>query len=202
MVNYLASWGPVSLSRRTLLYGVSDKNALVQLGLAQSGRDGERNSSTIISSLAKSGVNWVKYSVSDIRMTATPFYLNHLTLLSAREDVIEFRRRWEPQEIQSSGSQLVTNFAERRLRQIHMPEIPLLFFFFFQSPFAHLRRAPNSFVMSFCLTARPSIRIFSAGLPLNGLLWDLIFETSIKICLERRNLVKIRQKCWTLCVKT
>jgi hypothetical protein len=53
--------------------------------------------------------------------------------------------------------------------------------------FAKLRRATINFVMSVCPHRR-------ARLPINGILWDLIFDTVSNICRENSSFIKIRQK--------
>lgn len=42
----------------------------------------------------------------------------------------------------------------------------------------------------------------STKLPLDGFLWNLALGTSIKICQDSTNLVKIGQKCQTFDMKT
>ena len=55
----------------------------------------------------------------------------------------------------------------------------------FLGPFAKLRKATISFVMSVCPHG-------TTRLPLNGFCWNLIFETSSKICRENSDFTKIR----------
>ena len=56
--------------------------------------------------------------------------------------------------------------------------------------FANLRKATVSLVMAVCPHA-------TTRLPMDGFLWNLIFNTSSKICRENSNFIKIRQKYFT-----
>jgi hypothetical protein len=133
-------------------------------------------------------------------MTATSFNLNHMTRLSARGDVIELRRH----ESYVTYSRLAPNQSPTLLKDDCDKYVHQEFHSFFLSAFEHLRKAPNSFVKSVCLSNRPSVCPSCYLLAFNSTDFreNLILETSINICLERRNLVQIRQKYRALCVKT
>ena len=61
----------------------------------------------------------------------------------------------------------------------------------FLGAFAKLRKATISFVMSVCLSVRPH---GTTRLPLDGFLWNLIFEDFSKICRENSSFIKIGQE--------
>jgi hypothetical protein len=61
--------------------------------------------------------------------------------------------------------------------------------------FRTVARVPIIFVMSSFLPACPHV---STGLPLDGVSWNLILETSLKTCRENPSSFKIGQICWVL----
>jgi hypothetical protein len=63
---------------------------------------------------------------------------------------------------------------------------------FFLGAFAKLRKAAISFVMSVRLSVRPYVHYYgTTQLPMDGFLWNLVYEYFSKTCLENSVFIKI-----------